>query len=356
VNAAPLLHVRDLHHCYGTRTVLRGVSFQLARGELACLLGPSGCGKTTLLRLVSGFEAPESGSVQVEGETLSAPGSVVAPERRRMGMVFQDFALFPHLDVAANVGFGLAGQPAAQRAARAAELLELVDLAGADRRYPHQLSGGQQQRVALARALAPRPRLVLLDEPFSGLDTTLRERLAAEVRAILRREGSTALMVTHDQHEAFALADVVGVMNDGCIEQWGAAPQVYHAPATRFVAGFVGEGALVRGRACEGGVRTALGILPVQCPVDMGVTMDVLLRPDQLELAEPGQCPGVVRARAFRGAETLYTLALADGNVVQVLASGQSDHAVGTSLGLRVNAARLAAFPAGASPEPALRS
>ena len=351
MNAAPLLDVRDLHHRYGARRVLCGVSFRLARGELACLLGPSGCGKTTLLRLVSGFEAPESGTILVDGETLSAPGAVVAPERRCMGMVFQDFALFPHLDVAQNVGFGLAGQTPEARAARVAELLELVDLASAGRRYPHQLSGGQQQRVALARALAPRPRLVLLDEPFSGLDVNLRERLAAEVRAILRREGSTALMVTHDQHEAFALADVVGVMNAGRLEQWGGAPEIYHAPATRFVAGFVGEGTLVPGRACQGGVQTALGLLPVPYGGDAGAAIDVLLRPHQLDLAAPGHCEATVQARAFRGAETLYTLELADGTLVQALGPDHPGPAVGSKVGLRVKAGKLSAFPAGGAAE-----
>ncbi|MFN8752582.1 MAG: ABC transporter ATP-binding protein, partial [Betaproteobacteria bacterium] len=212
----PLLEVRGLCHRYGAKPVLRGVSLRLARGELACLLGPSGCGKTTLLRLVAGFESPASGSIEVQGELLSDAGRVVPPERRRMGMVFQDFALFPHLDVADNVAFGLAHLPATERSHRVQTLLALVDMAGAGSRFPHQLSGGQQQRVALARALAPQPALVLLDEPFSGLDESLREHLASEVRAILVREGSTALMVTHDQHEAFALADAVGVMNDGC--------------------------------------------------------------------------------------------------------------------------------------------
>ncbi len=301
--------------------MLRGVSLRIERGELACLLGPSGCGKTTLLRLVAGFETPESGSISVRGITLSAASRTVPPEHRHMGMVFQDFALFPHLDVASNVAFGVAHLPAAQRAARVKELLGLVDMTGSDARFPHQLSGGQQQRVALARALAPRPELVLLDEPFSGLDETLREHLAGEVRAILMREGSTSLMVTHDQHEAFALADVVGVMNAGRIEQWDTPQTLYQAPATRFVAGFVGEGALLSGNVSPDGVRTVLGLINAPNSEPPGAPVEVLLRPDDVVFQDDGPCHARVERAAFRGSQILHTLCLSDGSRILALAS-----------------------------------
>jgi len=341
----PLLEVRDLCHRYGAKPVLRGVSLRLARGELACLLGPSGCGKTTLLRLVAGFESPASGSIEVQGELLSDAGRVVPPERRRMGMVFQDFALFPHLDVADNVAFGLAHLPATQRAHRVQTLLALVDMAGAGSRFPHQLSGGQQQRVALARALAPQPALVLLDEPFSGLDESLREHLASEVRAILVREGSTALMVTHDQHEAFALADAVGVMNDGRIEQWGSAEALYHEPATRFVAEFVGEGALLPGRAAPDGVHTALGLLGACGKFPHDSPVEVLLRPDDLTIDSRSPYRAVVEAAAFRGAHTLHRLCLDSGQ--RVFALADRPLAVGSAVGLTPRSGRpLRVFPA----------
>ena len=343
----PLLQLAGLTHRYGARPVVRDASFDLAAGHIACLLGPSGCGKTTLLRLIAGFESPEAGTIALEGAVISSPDAVVAPEHRHMGMVFQDFALFPHLDVAANVGFGLAPSG---RAVRVAELLELTGLAGLGQRYPHQLSGGQQQRVALARALAPRPQLVLLDEPFSSLDVDLRERLAGEVRQILLREGTTAILVTHDQHEAFAFADTIGVVNEGRIEQWATPYDLYHRPATRFVADFIGEGAFVTGRRTPAGIETELGLLTGEMhlprsPSDAKL-LDVLLRPDDVIHDDAAPCKAVVLSKAFRGAEILYLLRLASGATVTALVPSHHDHPIGTPIGVRLDTAHVIAFPA----------
>ncbi|MFP5505208.1 MAG: ABC transporter ATP-binding protein, partial [Gammaproteobacteria bacterium] len=231
-----LLEVEAIEVRYGAVTVVQALNCQLGQGRIGCLLGPSGCGKTTVLRAIAGFEPVTAGEIRLGGRVVSRSGWVVPPERRQVGMVFQDFALFPHLTIAANVGFGIRDLSAAQRDARVNELLELVGLGAYAKVYPHQLSGGQQQRVALARAIAPRPSLLLMDEPFSSMDVELREQLAREVRGILRHEGITAVLVTHDQLEAFVMADEIGVMHGGRLEQWGSAYDLYHRPASRFVA------------------------------------------------------------------------------------------------------------------------
>jgi iron(III) transport system ATP-binding protein len=230
-----------------SRTVVDRVSLDLPQGDIGVLLGPSGCGKTTLLRALAGLEQVSSGRITIGGDVVAdgQTGLSTLPEARHIGMVFQDFALFPHLSVAQNVGFGLPELSRDQRRARVEELLDLVGLTAMAERWPHQLSGGQQQRVALARALAPQPRLLLLDEPFSSLDVDLRERLAQEVRAILKQTRTTALFVTHDQLEAFALGDHIGVMHQGRLDQWAPAYELYHRPATRFVAEFVGHGVFI---------------------------------------------------------------------------------------------------------------
>ncbi|MFM8548617.1 MAG: ABC transporter ATP-binding protein, partial [Betaproteobacteria bacterium] len=237
--SAHALEVHDLTVAFdrnGRRQrVLDGLQFRLGRGEIGCLLGASGCGKSTALRTIAGFIRPDRGRVLISGSTVCGPGSWVAPERRGTGVVFQDYALFPHLDVFGNVAFGLQGRSPDERSERIATMLDLVGLKGFERRVPHELSGGQQQGVALARALAPEPSLLLLDEPFSSLDPELRERLALELRNILKSTGITTLLVTHDQYEAFARADAVGVMSDGRIAQWDTPYHLYHRPATREV-------------------------------------------------------------------------------------------------------------------------
>ena len=228
----PLLELEHVSHSYGSQPVLRDLSCALERGSIGCLLGPSGCGKTTVLRAIAGFEPVQQGEIRIGGAVVSSRSVHLPPERRRIGMVFQDYALFPHLTVAENVGFGLQKSVAAARRERVEELLVTVGLAGAGAKYPHELSGGQQQRVALARALAPRPDLLLLDEPFSNLDIELRERLSLEVREILKRSGISAILVTHDQHEAFAVADEIGIMHEGRIQQWDTPYNLYHRRPT----------------------------------------------------------------------------------------------------------------------------
>ncbi|WP_446718076.1 ABC transporter ATP-binding protein [Cupriavidus sp. OTU4054] len=346
--ARPVVELDRIVHGFGRHTVVDGLSFSLARGTIACLLGPSGCGKTTVLRAIAGFETLRGGEIRLDGEVVSSAGRGLPPEQRRIGMVFQDYALFPHLDIAANVGFGLVGDDRATRAARVREMLALVGLHDAGGRYPHELSGGQQQRVALARALAPRPALLLLDEPFSNLDIDLRERLGQEVRDILRAQGATAILVTHDQHEAFAMADEIGVMHGGRIEQWGDAHALYHQPATRFVAGFVGQGVLLPGRVrAPGEIALSIGTLPWRNPLALadGAGVDVLIRPDDLVYDDGSPLRGRVRDRAFRGASILYTVELADTSRVLALVPSHHDLPVGAPLGLRLEADDVVAFP-----------
>lgn len=347
-----VLEVVGLAHRYGEKPVLDSVGFELAEAEIGCLLGPSGCGKTTVLRLVAGFEAPSSGEIRLAGRTVSRPGETLPPEQRAIGMVFQDYALFPHLTVAQNIAFGLGHLDRAARQQRVREVIETVGLAGRERAYPHELSGGQQQRVALARALAPQPRLLLLDEPFSNLDADLREKLALEVREILEREGITALMVTHDQQEAFAMADVVGVMHEGLIQQWGAPYQIYHQPANRFVADFVGQGVLLRGEVLDDHqVRTELGVLDdaipaacVQC--GRGCHVEVLIRPDDIIHDDASPIVAEVERKAFRGAEFLYTLRLPGGDRVLALVPSHNDHAIGEKIGIRLAVDHVVVFRA----------
>ena len=229
----------------GTRVVVDTLSLALGAGEIGCLLGASGCGKTTVLRAVAGFEPVLEGSIDVQGQRVAAAGLSLPPEKRSVGMMFQDYALFPHMDVAANVAFGLRGRSRAAQRERVGEMLALVGLAERGGSYPHELSGGQQQRVALARALAPGPALLLLDEPFSNLDTDTRQQLAAELRGLLKASGATVLMVTHDQSEAFTMADRIGVMDQGRILQWDCAEALYRRPLDPFVAGFIGRGCVV---------------------------------------------------------------------------------------------------------------
>ena len=329
------------------------VSLTLADGEIGVLIGPSGCGKTSLLRAVAGLINVRDGNVSLDDQLVSAPGVSVAPEKRRIGMVFQDYALFPHLNVARNVAFGLYDLPKRTQTARVAEVLALVGLPGAEQRFPHELSGGQQQRVALARALAPRPALMLLDEPFSNLDVELRERLAHEMRGILKTAGATALFVTHDQLEAFAIGDRIGVMNHGALEQWDEPYTLYHRPATRFVASFIGHGVFVPARLTrrsDGVVaETALGSLRSMCddappgPYADG-RCDVLLRADDIVHDDAATTTARVVRKAFRGSEFLYTLEMQGGQQLMAHVPSHHDHAVGEWIGVRVEADHLVTF------------
>ena len=342
------LTVEGVEQAYGDNQVLSNLSFRLAAGTIGCLLGPSGCGKTTALRCIAGFEGVRAGRIAVNGQVLTQPGRVVPPEKRGLGMVFQQYALFPHLDVAANVGFGLRELKAAERSRRVAEVLEVVGLAGSDHMFPDELSGGQQQRVALARALAPRPGLLLMDEPFSSLDTGLRVRLGSEVRDILKQLGITALLVTHDQGEAFAVADEIGVMRAGHLEQWDTAYNLYHRPASRFVAEFVGEGCFLPGQAnADGTVQVELGCLAPTEPLAEGTSgdVDVLLRPDDIVHDDASPLTATVLRKAFRGAAILYSLGLPSGRTVFALVPSHHDHCIGARIGIRLEADHVVVFP-----------
>jgi len=334
---------------------VQSVSLGLSAGQIGVLIGPSGCGKTSLLRAVAGLEPVVEGRVQMDGRLLSdaSAGVHVAPEDRRIGMVFQDYALFPHLSIADNVAFGIHRLPRSERQARVAQLLDLVGLTHTARRLPHQLSGGQQQRVALARALAPQPQLLLLDEPFSSLDVDLRERLAQEVRQILKAHGTGALVVTHDQLEAFAMGDTIGVMNSGRLEQWDNAYALYHRPATRFVAQFIGHGVFAPAQivACAHGpcVHTPVGELddPEGCPLPSAYPAgqcDVLLRADDIVHDDASPVKACIERKAFRGSEFLYTLRLASGERVMAHVPSHHDHHVGEWIGIRAQVDHVVTF------------
>ncbi len=346
------LEFSAVHHTYGNTAVLHGVDFTVEPGDIACLLGASGCGKTTVLRCIAGFEALRSGRVSLDGEVLSETGLTLPPEQRRIGVVFQDYALFPHLTVAGNIAFGLRNSSAVERDARLQQLLELVGLPGAGRKYTHELSGGQQQRVALARALAPRPRLLLLDEPFSNLDVEMRERLSVEVRDILKREGITAVLVTHDQNEAFNIADHIGVMRGGRIEQWDTPYRLYHEPRTRYAADFIGQGNFLQGTVLDGGnVRLEVGEFTPDAPLQWpaGTEVDVLLRPDDVLHDDASPMQATVLHKAFRGAEFLYTLQLPQGGRVYSLVPSHHNHALGEKIGIRLELDHLVAYKRDAS-------
>jgi len=307
-----------------------------------------------LLRAIAGFETLQGGEIRMRGQVVSHTGWSLPPEQRRVGMVFQDFALFPHLRIGDNIGFGLRHLSERERRARVQALLKLVGLPEYEHDYPHQLSGGQQQRIALARAMAPRPELLLMDEPFSSMDAELREQLAREVRGILKEEEITALLVTHDQYEAFAMADEIGVLNEGQLMQWDSGYNLYHRPANRFVADFIGQGVILPGEVLnEGQVKTELGIihgsLPSGCKT--GCKLELLLRPDDIQHDDQSPLRANVVAKAFRGAEFLYTLALPSGTRVLCLAPSHHDHALGEALGIRVEVDHLVMFP---QPEQAL--
>ncbi len=336
-----------------TQPAVHSVSLSLRAGDIGVLIGPSGCGKTTLLRAVAGLEPASGGQITLSKTVVSAPQTHVPAEQRRIGMVFQDYALFPHMNVERNIAFGIQHLPASQRKARVIEVLELVGLAGAERSFPHELSGGQQQRVALARALAPSPQLLLLDEPFSNLDVDLRERLALEVRAILKSAGATALFVTHDQMEAFAIGDTIGVMDQGTLHQWDDAYTLYHRPATRFVADFIGHGVFAPATILENAgrivVQTPLGDLcdVAECPLPSafeGGQCDVLLRADDIVHDDDAPTKAEIVRKAFRGSEFLYTLRLASGQVVLAHVPSHHDHKVGEWIGIKAQVDHVVTF------------
>jgi iron(III) transport system ATP-binding protein len=344
------VEVQGLHKSFGAKAVLRGVDLTVSAGTLTAVLGPSGCGKTTLLRILAGFDDPDAGTVRIGGHTLAGGGAPVPAHRRRVGLMPQEGALFPHLSVAENIAFGLRRTRRAGRADTVRYWLEVVGLEGAAEARPHELSGGQQQRVALARALAAEPRVLLLDEPFVALDAGLRVRVREEIAAILRAAGTTAVLVTHDQSEALSLADSVVLLMDGRLAQVGAPADIYERPATPAAARFVGATVELPGQARDGVVHTALGSHPARLPVPDGPVV-VVLRPEELRLerSRDGVPAAAVQSVRFYGPQSAVQVRLADDTVVTVLTAGDAGVSVGEPVGVRVDGSVLA-YPAPGRP------
>lgn len=348
-----ILAIRNLYISFDEQQVINGLSLSLEKGEIGCLLGASGCGKTSVLRAVAGFECPASGKIMIDGCTVSSERGILSPDKRSIAMVFQDYALFPHLSVFDNVAFGLQKMSKKKKIERVMDMLDLVDLHASEESFPHELSGGQQQRVALARALAVKPCLLLMDEPFSNLDVTLRERLSEEVRQILKKAKITTLFVTHNQQEAFALADKIGVMKDGKICQWGTSFALYHSPLDTYVAGFIGEGRLIQGRITgDNSVQTGIGrfIVPEKsrnCSPGQKVTM--LIRPEDVMHEEESALRAEVLQRTFRGAGIMYELQIEGKERIQALVPSGCDHSPGELIGIRPNVRHVVLFSSNCS-------
>jgi len=344
----PLLELKNIECRHRGIIAVENLNLHVNQGDLVCLLGPSGCGKTTVLRAIAGFQPLHAGEIRLRDQRISYPGYTLSPEKRRIGMVFQDYALFPHLDVCGNITFGLRDLHRAECKRIADEMLEVVGLSGMGDRYIHELSGGQQQRVALARALAPQPELILMDEPFSNLDIEMRERLSNEVRQILKQQGTSGILVTHDQHEAFAIGDQIGVMSEGHILQRDTAYNLYHSPANRFVADFIGQGVFVRGTLLSPDtVKTSLGTISGDRAYEWepGSEVELLLRPDDIVYDTDGPLHAKVLQRAFKGAEILYTLKLEDETEVLSLFPSHHDFQVGESVSVSLALDHMVAFP-----------
>ena len=343
----PVLTIEALTLGYGGKVVVADAAFVLEDGQIGSLLGPSGCGKSTLLRGIAGFERPMTGAVTVDGRTLSTPGSWVEPEDRRIGMVFQDVALFPHLDVGRNISFGLRGAGRTAQRRRVKELLELFGLEGYEDRMPHSLSGGEQQRIAVARAMAPKPKLLLMDEAFSSLDAELRQTLVPEVRRILKRENMSALLVTHDHEEAFAMADRVGVMNAGRILQWDEPYVLYHLPNSKFVAQFVGEGQLIEAVAIDGAkLQSVLGTHTVHPGHDVAIgnSVEILVRPDDIVHDRASELTGRVVDISFRGSHYQYLTEMDNGERLWCIAESHSRFETGDRIELLPKLEHLVVF------------
>lgn len=342
-----LLDVNGIECRYEQRTAVSDLSLHVNEGSIVCLLGPSGCGKTTVLRAIAGFENVHKGEIKLGDQVLSRAGYTRPPHQRNLGMVFQDYALFPHMNVCQNICFGLRDMSKLAMKTISEDMLNVVGLTGFGERFPHELSGGQQQRVALARALAPNPDVILLDEPFSNLDVELRERLSIDVRKILKGQGITAIVVTHDQNEAFAIGDQIGVMHEGQILQWDTAYNLYHEPTNRFVADFIGQGVFLKGTLiAPDTINTEIGHVKGDRAYEWpkGAAVDLLLRPDDIVPDDSGKLIGRVINKAFKGAEIMYTLQLSTGSRILSMFPSHHLHEIGDEVGIRIAADHMVAF------------
>ena len=336
--------LKDIAKTFGSVTAIPELTLEIKKEEFFSLLGPSGCGKTTILRLIAGLEKPDKGSIVI-GERIIAGVEWVQPEKRRTGLVFQDYALFPHMTTFKNISFGLTGCSKNELKQKVMELLKMVGLSDAAQRYPHELSGGQQQRVALARALAPSPEVMLLDEPFSNLDADLRMELRTETKRILKKSGTTTILVTHDQEEAFSLSDRVGVLNNGRLEQVGTPEEIYHKPATRFVANFVGRADFVNGRIEGESVISDIGVFKCggDIPCDT-VDVDLMIRPDDVDFVIDPQGNASIIEAEFLGADIIYKISLSSGKVIQSIKPSARIFSVGSRVRITVDPAHIVVF------------
>lgn len=344
---SPQLSLDNITVGYEKTPIVHNVNFQLKPGQIGCLLGPSGCGKSTLLRAIAGFEPLLKGSISMEGKTISNTNTLLEPEKRNIGLVFQDLALFPHLTIGENIEFGIKKWARQDRQNRVKQLLALVGLENMQDRYPHSLSGGQQQRIALARTIAPKPTLLLMDEPFSGLDASMREELLPEVREILLQENMSALLVTHDQLEAFAMADIVAVMNKGTIMQCDTAFNIYHKPNNRFIGDFIGKGDYLPGVILDKhSSESPLGILSTKNEhgFTVGHPVEILVRPDDVLHNDDSESQAEIISKQFRGSHFLYRVKLDSGYLLYCFASSHHNHNIGESIGITVDLDHLVMF------------
>ncbi len=337
--------LKDISKTFGSVTAISDLMLEIKKGEFFSLLGPSGCGKTTILRLIAGLERPDSGNISI-GDMIVAGQQWIQPEKRKIGLVFQDYALFPHMTVFKNIAFGLTGCSKKELKYKVMELLEMVGLSDTAQRYPHELSGGQQQRVALARALAPSPQVMLLDEPFSNLDADLRMEMRTETKKILKEKGTTSLLVTHDQEEAFSLSDRIGVLNNGRLEQVGTPEEIYHRPISRFVANFVGRADFVHGRIEGESVVSDIGIFKCGDAIPCNTQdVELMIRPDDVDFVLDSQGNASIIETEFLGADIIYKIALLNRHVIHSIKPSTKIFSVGSQVSITVDPAHIVVFP-----------
>lgn len=342
-----LLELKNIEIRYGNNVAVKDFSLRVKEGSLVCLLGPSGCGKSTILRAIAGLEPIQDGEIIISGNSVSNNTYTLPANKRQLGMVFQDYALFPHMTIENNICFGLRHKSTVEKKRLLKEMVETVGLQGLEHRYPHELSGGQQQRVALARALVVKPKLILMDEPFSNLDVELRERLSNDVRRILKEQGVTGILVTHDQSEAFAVADMIGILYQHKLQQWDTAYNLYHDPINRFVANFIGQGKFLQGvMQSHGVIKTELGSFSGDRAYDwpVGTEVDILVRPDDILPDEHGPLSAKVTNKAFKGSEILYTITLGEHSELLCAFPSHYDYVIGEKINVKLDLHHLIAF------------